>query len=68
MGRGSLLPRPFLMGDDMERERRVSERAYFLWCEAGCPEGRAVEFWELAEGDEAPELEPELRAAAESSF
>jgi hypothetical protein len=52
----------------MEREERVRERAYFLWCEAGCPEGRAVEFWELAEGDEAPKLQPELLAVAESSF
>ncbi len=29
-------------------ERRIRERAFELWQEAGCPEGRADEFWHLA--------------------
>src|SRR4051812_30557429 len=38
---------------DAERERRIRERAYFLWLEAGCPEGRSVEFWNRAQMLEA---------------
>jgi hypothetical protein len=30
-------------------ERLVRERAYFLWEDAGCPDGRDVEFWLAAE-------------------
>ncbi len=30
-------------------ERLVRERAYFLWEDAGCPNGRDVEFWLEAE-------------------
>jgi hypothetical protein len=37
-------------------ERRVRERAYHLWLEAGSPEGRSDEFWH-----EARRLEEELR-------
>jgi hypothetical protein len=29
-------------------ERRVSERAYFLWLEEDRPEGRALEHWMLS--------------------
>ena len=29
-------------------EQRVRERAYFLWLEEGCPDGRALEHWMLA--------------------
>ena len=29
-------------------EHRIRERAFELWQEAGCPEGRAEEFWHLA--------------------
>jgi hypothetical protein len=36
-----------------ELEQRIRERAYFLWQEEGCPEGRAEEFW-----DRARALEP----------
>jgi len=52
----------------MGQDERVRERAYFLWREAGCPEGRAEEFWRRAEAEDAPELEPELLAVAEASF
>ena len=34
--------------DSPERERRIRERAYFLWEADGCPEGREAEFWERA--------------------
>lgn len=37
-------------------ERRVRERAYHLWLEAGSPEGRSDEFWHRAR-----ELEHEMR-------
>ncbi len=29
-------------------ERRIRERAYFLWRQEGCPEGRADEHWHRA--------------------
>jgi uncharacterized membrane protein len=29
-------------------ERQLRERAYFLWKQEGCPDGRAQEFWERA--------------------
>ena len=29
-------------------DQRVREKAYFLWREEGCPEGRGKEFWERA--------------------
>jgi hypothetical protein len=35
-----------------ELEQRVSRRAYFLWLEAGCPDGRAEEFWVAAANQE----------------
>lgn len=28
---------------------RIEERAYFLWCEAGCPSGQDVDYWLAAE-------------------
>ncbi len=31
-----------------ERERRIRERAYYLWLKDGCPEGRGDEYWERA--------------------
>jgi len=33
--------------DDLEK--RIREHAFQLWEQAGCPEGRAEEFWELAQ-------------------
>jgi len=33
---------------DREREERIRIRAYFLWHEAGSPEGGAEEFWHQA--------------------
>jgi len=37
-------------------EHRIRERAFQLWQEAGCPEGRAEEFWHLAREAEAGDL------------
>jgi len=37
------------MSDMAEREKRILERAYQLWEEAGRPQGRDQEFWEKAE-------------------
>jgi hypothetical protein len=34
-------------------ERRVRERAYFLWEQAGRPAGRSEEFWQKANHEEA---------------
>ncbi len=34
-------------------EHFLRERAYFLWEREGCPEGRALEFWERAYREEA---------------
>jgi hypothetical protein len=36
--------------DAAHREHRIRERAFFLWQEAGSPEGREEEFWHRAEG------------------
>jgi hypothetical protein len=33
-------------------EHRIRERAFELWQEAGCPEGRAEEFWHKAREQE----------------
>lgn len=30
-------------------EKELNESAYFKWLEAGCPEGRDIEFWCAAE-------------------
>lgn len=35
-------------GQDSEREDRIRERAYRLWQEEGCPEGRAETHWDKA--------------------
>ena len=32
-----------------DREQRVRDVAYFLWLEAGCPEGEAESHWLAAE-------------------
>jgi hypothetical protein len=45
-----------------ERERRIRERAYFLWLKEGRPEGRSIEFWERARA-----LEREAAREAEES-
>jgi hypothetical protein len=34
-------------------EHRIRERAFQLWQEAGCPEGKADEFWHRARAIEA---------------
>jgi hypothetical protein len=49
------------MGDGPER--RIRERAYFLWLREGCPTGRDQEFWVQACLEEAREVE-ERRAVA----
>jgi hypothetical protein len=36
--------------DDIEQ--RIRENAFHLWEQAGCPEGRAEEFWARAEAVE----------------
>jgi hypothetical protein len=45
------------MSDLSEREKRILERAYWLWEEAGRPQGRDQEFWERAEREEPEEEE-----------
>ncbi len=39
-------------------ERKIRERAFQLWHEAGCPEVRAEEFWHLAREAETAEPPP----------
>jgi hypothetical protein len=39
---------------EAERTERVTQRAYFLWLEAGRPEGSADFFWAEAEAQEQP--------------
>jgi hypothetical protein len=33
---------------DAVRDQRIRKRAYHLWEEDGCPEGRDLEYWERA--------------------
>jgi hypothetical protein len=34
--------------EESELDRRIRDRAYQIWLEEGCPEGRAEEHWLLA--------------------
>jgi hypothetical protein len=58
---------------DREHEERIRTRAYFLWQEAGSPEGRAEEFWhqarrlELEEGEAADRTNIESFPASDPS-
>ena len=36
------------MLDEYDEAERIRVTAYHLWEQAGCPEGRAEEFWALA--------------------
>ncbi len=51
-------------------EQRVRERAYEIWQNAGCPEGKSVEYWLQAEGEIAAEeqgLEQEIALESEGA-
>ncbi len=48
---------------DSDLEQRIRERAFRLWENAGYPEGRAEEFWLLAEKFERGEQDPEDKPA-----
>jgi hypothetical protein len=37
-----------MSGTETELQTRIREHAYYLWEDAGCPEGRAEEFWARA--------------------
>ena len=43
----------------LARWRRIQERAYFIWVEAGCPEGFSKEHWAQARKIEEEEEEEE---------
>lgn len=48
-------------------EQRIRERAYYIWEQAGCPEGKSVEHWRKAEAEivaeeQAAEQESELES------
>jgi hypothetical protein len=56
------------MADDTELERRIRERAFEIWLDEGCPDGRDKAHWErarreISESDpsqhDAPPLQPE---------
>lgn len=52
-------------------EHRVRERAFALWQEAGCPDGRADEFWHRARDVELGlnmPAEAQIDAAGDDSF
>ena len=55
-----------MSNSDADRRKRVSDRAYQAWLDAGCPEGRADEHWYEAEKEEAEDTEVEV--ASEDSF
>ncbi|MDA8253861.1 MAG: DUF2934 domain-containing protein [Rhodospirillales bacterium] len=51
-----------------DTEQRIRERAYQLWQQAGCPDGRSEEFWSAARrellGDEPTAMGPAEDAAS----
>lgn len=53
---GPLMPYSDVLETRLQRldriERRIRERAYFLWQKEGCPENRADEHWRQAQGFE----------------
>ncbi len=50
---------------DEELHRIIELRAYELWQNAGCPDGRALEFWRQAEQEiRADEVDPVLAASS----
>lgn len=54
-----------------DREQRIRERAFYLWREAGSPEGEAEAFWHRAHAEEPPEpqdVEDAIDEAGEESF
>ena len=51
--------------NDREREERIRTRAYFLWREAGSPEGGAEKFWHQARALEFEEEDAINRAESE---
>jgi hypothetical protein len=42
---------------------QIAERAYFIWKEQGCPEGKDLENWFEAEAEFSKEKPPEAPAA-----
>ncbi|KAA2212559.1 DUF2934 domain-containing protein [Teichococcus oryzae] len=42
-----------------DQEKQLRERAYYLWLQAGQPEGQAAEFWEQAQAEEKAALQAE---------
>lgn len=51
-------------------EQRIRERAYQIWQEAGCPEGKADEHWRQAEAEIAAQerdLETEIKLESEGA-
>jgi hypothetical protein len=66
------------MMDDEALEHRIRERAFNIWLDEGCPDGRDQEHWQQAQRElsgeagfasDAPPLQPEpigqIRAAEE---
>ncbi len=51
----------------LDVEQRVRERAYAIWLEQGCPEGRDGDHWLQAERDIRLPAEPGIAAQAELS-
>src|SRR3954454_15655247 len=49
-------------------EQRLRERAYFLWLEEGCPQGRTLEHWMLAFTQQVAEEPSGLRAASDEAL
>lgn len=62
-----------MLDAQQETHRRIRERAYFLWLEEGCPEGRAAAHWQQACEDlqsvvTREDAERRLDAEEEDSF
>lgn len=49
-----------MSGSELDDERAIRERAYFIWVRDGCPEGRAYEHWMHARVEEREHRNEEI--------
>jgi hypothetical protein len=55
-----------VLNNDQVAQQRIRERAYTLWEEAGCPEGRAYEFWHRVRRLLAPSRPGESKTSSDN--
>jgi Protein of unknown function (DUF2934) len=57
---------------NLDTRFQIAERAYFIWKQKGCPDGKALDNWLQAEAEAEAELStgttPELPCASAKAF